>query len=50
MASEDDPFSPAHVLVVEDESLVRMMVVDMLVEAGFLVSEAPHAVCGLHAV
>ena len=35
--------SSAHVLVVEDESLIRMMVVDMLEEAGFAVTEAPHA-------
>ena len=34
---------PTHVLVVEDECLIRMMVVDMLKDAGFAVSDAPHA-------
>lgn len=43
MPHEDHARSPTHVLVVEDEGLVRMMVVDLLEEAGFAVTEAPHA-------
>ena len=33
----------AHILVVEDDNLVRMIVVEMLRGAGFAVTEAPHA-------
>ena len=43
MPNQGRSLSPTHVLVVEDESLIRMMVVDMLEDAGFAVSEAPHA-------
>ena len=43
MPREDCLQPPTHVLVVEDESLVRMMAVELLEEAGFVVSEAPHA-------
>ena len=43
MPDQDLALSPPHVLVVEDEGLIRMMVVDMLEEAGFRVTEAPHA-------
>lgn len=43
MPDQDLALSPPHVLVVEDEGLIRMMVVDMLEEAGFVVTEAPHA-------
>lgn len=43
MPDQDLALSPPHVLVVEDEGLIRMMVVDMLEEAGFQVTEAPHA-------
>src|SRR4029079_550967 len=34
---------PATVLVVEDESLIRMDIVDCLEEAGFLIAEASNA-------
>ncbi|MHC2002998.1 response regulator [Methylobacterium sp. CM6241] len=43
MPIQDALRSSPHVLVVEDEGLIRMMVVDMLEEAGFVVTEAPHA-------
>lgn len=43
MPSQNASPTPPHVLVVEDECLIRMMVVDMLEEAGFMVTEAPHA-------
>ena len=43
MSREGHSNQPAHVLVVEDESLVRMMVVELLEEAGFRVTAAPHA-------
>jgi CheY-like chemotaxis protein len=43
MPRDGSLLSPIHVLVVEDECLIRMMVVDMLEDAGFAVSEAPHA-------
>lgn len=41
----DMPIAPAlrHVLVVEDEALVRMLVVQVLQEAGYSVSEAAEA-------
>ncbi|MDR7036501.1 MULTISPECIES: response regulator [Methylobacterium] len=34
---------PAHVLLVEDETLIRMMAADVLEEAGFTVTEAATA-------
>lgn len=43
MPNEGSLLAATHVLVVEDECLIRMMVVDMLEDAGFAVSEAPHA-------
>ena len=43
MPNEGSLLAATHVLVVEDECLIRMMVVDMLEEAGYVVSEAPHA-------
>lgn len=38
-----DPHVPSHILVVEDESFVRMVAVDMLEDAGLPVVEAPDA-------
>jgi CheY-like chemotaxis protein len=40
---EPDPDPQTVVLVVEDEVLVRLMLVDVLEEAGFKVYEAAHA-------
>lgn len=37
------PDNPSHILVVEDESFVRMVAVDMLEDAGLPVVEAPDA-------
>ena len=39
--------TPAVVLVVEDEPLVRLLAVDVLEEAGFEVIEAPTADCAV---
>jgi DNA-binding response OmpR family regulator len=35
--------APTRVLVVEDEALIRMMMVDLLIEAGFEVDEADNS-------
>jgi CheY-like chemotaxis protein len=40
---EERPDIRALILVVEDEALVRMMLVDVLEDAGFKVMEAAHA-------
>ena len=42
-----DPVTPLSILVVEDEALIRMLVVEALEEAGFAVTEA---VCADNAV
>jgi CheY-like chemotaxis protein len=46
--SEKKPDIRALILVVEDEALVRMMLVDVLDDAGFNVIEAAHADEALH--
>ncbi len=44
MSTPSDPASPSVVvLVAEDEVLIRMMAVDVLTDAGFVVIEAAHA-------
>jgi CheY-like chemotaxis protein len=43
MASYKRVLNPRTVLVVEDEALVRMLVADTLIDAGYLVIEAGHA-------
>jgi CheY-like chemotaxis protein len=45
---ENKPEIRALILVVEDEALVRMMLVDVLDDAGFKVMEAAHADEALH--
>ncbi|WP_244627185.1 response regulator [Microvirga tunisiensis] len=45
---EKKPDIRALILVVEDEALVRMMLVDVLDDAGFKVMEAAHADEALH--
>ena len=45
---EKNPDIRALILVVEDEALVRMMLVDVLDDAGFKVMEAAHADEALH--
>jgi CheY-like chemotaxis protein len=45
---ENKPDIRALILVVEDEALVRMMLVDVLDDAGFKVMEAAHADEALH--
>ena len=45
---EKKPDIRALILVVEDEALVRMMLVDVLDDAGFKVVEAAHADEALH--
>lgn len=45
---EKKPDIRALILVVEDEALLRMMLVDVLHEAGFKVMEAAHADEALH--
>lgn len=45
---EKKPDIRALILVVEDEALVRMMLVDVLDDAGFKVMEAAHAGEALH--
>ena len=45
---EKKPDLRALILVVEDEALVRMMLVDVLDDAGFKVVEAAHADEALH--
>lgn len=41
--AQSEPYSPIHVLVVEDEPILRMLAVDIVLEAGFEAIEAADA-------